>query len=203
MTSGAFLLTKVRRRPGEQLFGKPPSRTVPIRNPKRTASMKKIFAAGALLALSLLPSLAADVEPKRDILGVHLEMTKEEAAKRLAEIGTFERDERKQQVIWQVRDPSFSHVIIGLSKEGRLRYVTAVARTDTEATRVPYGSIGELKSARQTGDPAINNFRYEWSLPALKDQPEAVVQALGRDPEFLSTYSLKRIGEVDPAAAGD
>ena len=162
--------------------------------------MKKIFTAGALLALSMLVSHAGDREPKRDILGIHLEMTKEEATKRLAEIGTFERDERKQQAVWQVRDPSFSHVIIGMTKEGKLRYVTAVAREDSEAVRVPYTSVGELKQARQAGDPSIKNFRFEWSLPARQDQPEAIAAALGRDPEFLSTYSLKRTGDTDPAA---
>ncbi len=164
--------------------------------------MKKIFAAGALLALSMLASHAADGEPKREILGLHLEMTKEEATKRLAEIGTFERDERKQQAIWQVRDASFSHLIIGMSKEGKLRYVTAVAREDSAARRIPYSAIGDLEQARQAGDPAIKNFRFEWSLPARQDQPAAVAVALGRDPEFLSTYSLKRTGETDPAADG-
>ncbi len=163
--------------------------------------MKKIFAATALLALNMLVSHASAGEPRRDILGLHLEMTKEEATKRLNEIGTFERDERKQQAIWQVRDPSFSHLIIGMSKEGKLRYITAIARADSEATRVPYRSIGELKEAQQAGDPAIKNFRYEWSLPARKDQPEAVAQALGRDPEFLSTYSLKRVGAIEPPAS--
>lgn len=163
--------------------------------------MNKTFAAGALLALSILVSHASDGEPKRDILGVHLEMTREDAAKRLDEIGTFERDERKQQAVWQVRDPSFSHVIIGMSKEGKLRYVTAVAREDDEAKRIAYSSIGDLEQARQAGDPAIKNFRFEWSLPARQDQPAAVAVALGRDPEFLSTYSLKRTGDTDTAAA--
>ena len=163
--------------------------------------MKKIFTAGALLALSMLVSHAGDGEPKRDILGIHLEMTKEEATKRLKEIGTFERDERKQQAVWQVRDPSFSHVIVGLSKEGKLRYVTAVAREDDAATRMPYSSVGDLHLARQLGDPAIKNFMFEWSLPERKNKPAAVAVARGRDPEFLSTYSLKRAGEAGPAAS--
>ena len=139
-------------------------------------------------------------EPKRDVLGVHLEMTREEAARRLGEIGTFDREERKQQEVWQVRDPSFSHVMIGMSKEGKLRYVTAIARQDAEAKRVPYSTVGDLSQARQAGDPAISNYRFEWTLPAANDQPAALVVARGRDPEFLSTYSLKRAGERDPAA---
>ncbi len=140
---------------------------------------------------------------KRDILGVHLGMTREEARKRLEEIGTFEREERKQQEIWRVRDASFSHVIIGLSKEGKLRYVTAIARNDADAKRLPYSSIGDVSWARQAGDPAINNYRFEWTLPAATDQPGTLVVAVGRDPEFLSTYSLKRIGDAQSAAAAE
>ena len=166
--------------------------------------MKNIFPVGALLALSILVSHgSAAGEPKRDILGMHLEMTQEEATKRLNQIGSLEREERKQQAVWQVRDASFSHLIIGMTKEGKLRYVTAVAREDNEAKRLPYSSVGELKQARQAGDPAINNFIFEWSLPARKDQPAAIAVARGRDPEFLSTYSLKRTGETDPAAGAD
>ena len=142
-------------------------------------------------------------EPKRDILGLHLEMTKGEAKKRLAEIGSFEREERKQQEIWQVRDPSFSHVIIGMSKEGKLRFITAIARDDHDAKPVRYSSIGDLNQARQAGDPAINNFRFEWTLPPLNDQPEAIVVARGRDPEILRTYSLKRTGVSDPPEGKD
>ena len=187
-----------------QLFARRASDTVaqerlPIWWP--TDNMKKIFAAGALLALTALIGVASDGGPKRDILGLHLEMLQEDATKRLNEIGTFERDERKQQAVWQVRDPSFSHVIIGASKEGKLRFITAVARTDSDASRVPYASVGNLEQARQAGDPAIKNFRFEWSLPALKEQPAAIAQALGRDPEFLSTYSLKRIGATELPAA--
>lgn len=164
--------------------------------------MKNIFVGCGLLALSMLMAQGADQVIRRDILGVHLEMTKVEATKRLNEIGTFERDERKQQAIWQVRDPSFSHVIMGMSKDGKLRYITAIARTDSDARRLPYSSIGNVKQARQAGDAAIGNFRFEWLLPATKAQPEAIVEALGRDPEFLSTYSLKRSGAAEPWTDG-
>lgn len=132
-------------------------------------------------------------ELQRQILGVHLNMTKDEARKRLQEIGTFVRDERKRQEIWQVRDESFSHLIIGFDKDEKLRFVTAVAREDKEAKRLAYGKIGDLKQARQAGDVKINNFNYEWELPATKDAPKTRVSARGRDRKFLTTYSLKRL----------
>ena len=138
-------------------------------------------------------------ELQRQILGVHLNMTKDEAHKRLQEIGTFARDERKRQEIWKVRDPSFSHLIVGFGKDEKLRFVTAVAREDKEAKRVAYSKIGNLKQARQAGDVAIKNFNYEWKLPAGKNQPPTVVNIRGRDPKFLATYTLKRLSDDAPA----
>lgn len=146
-----------------------------------------------LLACLAVPAMADAEEPKRELLGLRLEMTQEESQKRLQEIGTLERHERKQQEVWKVRDASYSHVMIGRNKEGRLRFITAAARTDAEAQRVPYRAIGNLERATQTGDPAIKNFRYQWDLPEAKESPAMLVLAMGREEDFLSTLTLKRI----------
>jgi len=149
-----------------------------------------------LLALASSFAVAAEPEARREILGLRLDMTKEEAEARLKQIGKFVRDEKKQQQIWEAKDKSYSHIIVGYEKTGPgLRYVTAVAREDKDAERMRYAEIGKVEAARQAGDPAIKNFNYEWSLPAVKGHPEMLVIARGRDPEFLSTYSLKRTGE--------
>jgi len=150
------------------------------------------------LVIMILAAFATSLpaaEPGREILGLSLNMTKEAAQIRLQEIGTFERNERKQQEIWKVRDESFSHVIVGFDKEGQMRFITAVAREDEEAKRVPYANIADLKKARQAGDLAINNFHYQWEIPAGKDFPALQVSARGRDPEFLTTLSIKRVLE--------
>ena len=155
------------------------------------------------LSLGLWTATAIETsaqELQRDILGIRLKMTEEEAHERLKEIGTFVRNEGKRQEVWQVHDESFSHLLIGFGKDEKLRYVTAVAREDKDAKRVPYERMGNLKKARQAGDPRINNFRYEWELPAEKDNPHTLVIALGRDPKFLTTYSLKRL---DDNSAGE
>lgn len=153
--------------------------------------MKRFFIT-MLAGAMIFPALAAEAKPERAILGIHLDMARDAARKRLQEIGKFERDERKRQEIWKVDDKSFSHVIVGFDKNDTLRYVTAVAREDKEAQRVAYSEIGDLKQARQAGDPKIKNFNYEWDLPAEKRDPEGVVSARGRDEKFLTTYSLKR-----------
>ena len=147
-----------------------------------------------LLALTNSFMPAAEPEVRRDILGIRLDMTKEEAQARLKEIGSFVRADRKQQEVWATKDKTFSHVIVGYEKEGPgLRYVTAVVRDDNDAERMRYSDIGKVEAARQAGDPAIKNFNFEWTLPSVPGHPKMLVIARGRDPEFLSTYSLKRL----------
>lgn len=136
---------------------------------------------------------------RRDVLGVDLKMSQADVRKRLTEIGTFVREERKRQEIWTVRDETFSHVAIGFDKEDHLRYVTAVARADEKAKRMGYDEIGALADAKQAGDPAIKNFNYVWTVPAKDGAPEMQVIARGRDPAFLDTFSLKQI-DAEPAS---
>lgn len=156
--------------------------------------MKQIIPATVLLvAGAIIPSHVSAQELPREILGINLKMTKEDAEKRLREIGAFVRDEAGWQEVWKIRDGSFSHLIIGSGKDGKLHYVTGVAREDKEAKRVAYDAIGNLKKARQGGDPAIKNFSYQWDLPAGEGYPHMLVIAAGRDPKFLTTYSLKNL----------
>ena len=118
-------------------------------------------------------------------------MDKDEVMRRLGEIGKFVRREEGEQEAWEIRDPEFSHVIVGFGREEKLRYITAVARTDKDARRVSYAKVGQLKDAKQVGDVRINNFQYQWTVPKKNKQPAIVVLAMGRDPEFLSTLTLK------------
>lgn len=164
--------------------------------------MKKV-ALSLLVSVAALTALtspeAASDDLKHDILGISVDMPKPAVQKRLQEIGNFVRAERKRQEIWEVRDSRFSHVVVGFDVKDHVRYVTAVAREDKEAERIAYSDIGLLEQAQQAGEPAINNFNYEWRVEAKKGSVEAVAIARGRDPKFLSTYSLKRLGgEQEP-----
>jgi hypothetical protein len=155
-----------------------------------------VLASLSVFAFLFAGASQADAAPelKREILGLRIEMPKGEVTKRLQEMGKFVRDERKRQQIWEVRDERFSHVVVGFDSKEMLRYVTAVAREDKEAKRVEYGEIGDVQQAHQAGDPAINNFNFEWRLEPEKGSAEVMVVARGRDPKFLSTYSLKKLG---------
>ena len=156
--------------------------------------MKQIITFGLfLIAGAMIAPRSSAQELPREILGVNLKMTKEDAQKRLREMGVFVRDEAGWQEVWKIHDGSFSHLIIGSGKDGKLHYVTAIAREDKEAKRVAYDTIGNLRKARQAGDPAIKNFSYQWDLPAKEGYPHMLVIAAGRDPKFLTTYSLKNL----------
>jgi hypothetical protein len=161
-----------------------------MQSPQR--KLRKFLLTG-VTALVWISASASAADVQRQILGIDLTLGKDEVHKRLSEIGSFSRAERKSQEIWQVRDQSFSHVVVAFKKSGKLRFVTAVAREDTDAKRVPYGAIGNLEKARQAGDPGINNFNYEWELPAHSDSPRTLVSTRGRDPTFLTTWTLKNV----------
>jgi hypothetical protein len=137
--------------------------------------------------------------PERQILGIQLGMTEGKVRERLKAIGTLVRKEEKRQEVWQIRDASFSHLIVGFNKDEKLRYVTAVAREDKDAKRISYDHIGDLKQTRQAGDPKVKNFNYQWDLPPSKGNPHMIVIAMGRDPKLLATYTLKSL-EDNPAA---
>jgi hypothetical protein len=159
--------------------------------------MKNIIRLSLSLAVcALVASRSLAQELPREILGLNLKMTKEDARKRLREIGMFVRNEAGWQEVWKVRDASFSHLIVGFGKDGKLNYVTAVAAENKEAKRVEYQKIGSLKTARQTGDVEIKNFNYQWHLPSGEDGPHTLVIAAGRDPKFLTTYSLKNLNNA-------
>lgn len=147
-------------------------------------------------------SHAAD-QPSREILGLHLGMKHEDAVARLKEIGKFEREERKRQEIWTVRDERYSHIIISTTKDGHLRFITAVAPEAEKPGRLRYADIGDLEKAKQVGDPSINNFHYQWTLEPTEDEPETQVSVRGRDPEFLWIHALKRIEDNEEAEEED
>ncbi len=133
--------------------------------------------------------------PRRDIIGLRLGMSKEDAHSRLQKIGTLQREERGRQEVWEVRAPYFSHVIVGFDKQSRIRFVTAVAREGGE--RMRYADVASLKKARQEGDASANNYNYVWKLAAHGKEPKGLVMARGRDPQYLSTYSIKKSDSND------
>lgn len=147
-----------------------------------------LFAAG-VCSVGALPT---PPQPARDILGIRIGMSAEAARAQLQKVGRFQKEERKRHEVWEVRDPYFSHLIIQFDKAKQVHFVTAVAREDAEGKRMRYSDVAELKKARQTGEAARNNYRYEWGLAAAGKDPKINIVAWGRDPKYLQYYSIER-----------
>lgn len=137
-----------------------------------------------LIATLLLASaaLAADA-PIHDILGVELGMSKDATHAQLAKKATFARNERRRHEIWTLHhDARFASLIIGYTKEGAVRFVTAVAKPDGTAVR--YADVLDLHAAAHKS--AGNSHTYTW----VTGTPPYSIIAIG-GPAKLDYLSLE------------
>jgi len=154
--------------------------------------IKRILSLGLFVALAGLAS-AAQAKVKPEIMGISLEMGREAAQARLKALGQLEKEDRKRQEVWAVKDPRISHLLVGYDGENRVRYVTAIARTD--GPRIRYQEIAKLKSAQRSNYQG--NYRFTWEIPERRGQFAFVVIAHGRDPNFLDSYSIKKLADEE------
>lgn len=156
--------------------------------------MKKILAGTFLFWIMLLIAVNINAQTKHDVLGLKIGMNKEDAVKRLQKIGSKERDERKQQEIWNLTDDSsYSHIIIAFNKENKVRFITAKARESGK--RVRYSDVIDVKKARQMG--AVNNYKYVLEMPARGKKPGYKVIARGQDQDYLTYFSIEELEVLD------
>lgn len=152
---------------------------------------------GKLYVLLLLIVACADVwakEPPRDVLGIRINMSKEMAHRRLQQLGHFVREEPGRQEVWKLeKEPHFASVLIGYDKDNEVRYVTAIAREG--GTRILYSNIGNLKKAYAEKTPAHST--YTWKVEARGKSPAYFVIVMGRDPQYLTSLSLKKNSSED------
>jgi hypothetical protein len=141
------------------------------------------------LLLLLAAACAASVQPKPEILGVRLGMSREAAHARLKEMGRFEKEERRQQEVWQLTDdPSYSHLMVAYNKDyTAVRYVTAVAKE--QGRPVAYAEVIDLGGARAESTPATHTYTQE--TPARSGLPGFITKAIGTDPTNLKYYSVE------------
>lgn len=150
--------------------------------------MRIVVAICCLFLLAAACSTAS--EPKPEILGVRLGMSRDEAHARLQEIGKLEKEERRQQEVWRLDgDPSYSHLMVAYNKAyTSVRYVTAVA--NEQGRRVPYSDVISLDSARLESTQATRTYTQEF--PERGGRPGFVAKAIGADPTYLKYYSVER-----------
>jgi hypothetical protein len=144
-----------------------------------------------LLLISSAAAVQARVKP--EIMGVALDMSHEAAQSRLKAIGQLEKEDRKRQEVWAIKDPRISHLLVGYDADYRVRYVTAIARAN--GPRMRYQEVANLRSAQRLNNQG--NYRFTWEIPERRGQFAFVVIAHGRHPNFLDSYSVKRISEEE------
>ena len=152
--------------------------------------MKIVVAVCCLLLLAA--ACSTEVEPRPEILGVRLGMSRDDAHARLQELGKLEKQERKQQEVWRLDgDPSYSHLMVAYDREhASVRYVTAVA--NEQGRRVPYADVVSLGSARLDSTRASRTYTQEF--PERDGRPGFIARAIGTDPAYLKYYSVKSSG---------
>ena len=152
--------------------------------------MRRLTSLSLLLVIGLLAS-AAPARPRPEIMGVSLEMSRDDARARLNSIGNLDREDRKRQEVWTVKDPRISHLLVGYDADYRVRYVTAIARTD--GPRIRYQEIADLKSAQRSNTSGIHKFTWE-----IENRGRSfIIIARGHDPQFLDSYSVKKAGQEE------
>ena len=154
--------------------------------------MKRRLSVCLLLFVSTLAT-AAPAKLRPEIMGVALGMNRDAAHARLKSIGNLEKEERKQQEVWALRDPRISHLLVGYDDESRVRYVTAIARQG--GPRIRYQEVADLKSAQRVENQGAHKFT--WEVAERRGQFAYVMIARGRDPRYLDSYSVKKLSDKE------
>ena len=145
-----------------------------------------------LLGVGVLAS-AAPGKPQPEIMGIVLGMSRDSAQARLKSIGSLEKEDRKRQEVWAIKDPRISHLLVGYDADYHVRYVTAIARPG--GLRVRYQEVADVKTAQQVHTQG--NYKFTWEVAARRGKFAYVIMARGRDPNYLDSYSVKKVGEEE------
>jgi len=137
--------------------------------------------------MSVLVS-AVPARPRPEIMGISLDMKRDEALVRLKSIGSLEKEARKRQEVWAIKDARISHLLVGYDADNHVRYVTAIARTD--GPRIRYHEVADLKSARRSD--TSGNHKFTWEIEERRGQSAFLLIARGHDSQYLDSYSVKK-----------
>ena len=145
----------------------------------------------ALLAAGEAFAESGAKEPSGEVFGVRPGMGAEEARRRLDAVGARRNEERMKHEVWEVRDARVAHVLVRFDAKGAVvRWVTAIARADAPR-RLRYSDIGDTTRVTEHKTDG-SNHTYIWKVPARRGRPGYVVEALGRDPVYLTSYRILR-----------
>jgi len=134
------------------------------------------------LLLAVAVACATATASLHDLFGVRTGMRKSDVHAKLSAAGTFVRNERKRQEVWEVRDPRYRGAIVGYDAEWKVRFITAVA--NEQGTRVRYADVLDLSRAQHQS--AGTSHTYRWTPPHAR----YTIIAIGNDPEVLTYLTL-------------
>ena len=142
-----------------------------------------------LFLVAWVLAYAAPAEPRPEIMGIALGMSRDDARARLQSLGTLEKEARKRQEVWAIKDQRISHLLVGYDPKLRVRYVTAIARTG--GPRIRYDEVADLKDAQRVNTQG--NYKFTWAVAARRGQSAFITIAHGHDPQYLESYSVKKL----------
>jgi len=154
--------------------------------------MKRVLSVCLLLVVSAVAS-AASGKLRPEIMGIALGMNRDDAQARLKSMGSLEKEERKRQEVWALRDPRISHLLVGYDEEFRVRYVTAIARQG--GPRIRYQEVADVKHAQRMQSQGA--LKFTWEVAERRGQFGYVMIARGRDPQYLDSYSVKKLDQKE------
>ncbi len=128
-----------------------------------------------------------------DIRGIKINMTKDDAHKRLDEIATSMHQAKKRQEVWLLKDdPNFSHIMLGYDRENRVRFVTTTLEKKwlKQKKRLTFAEIGDLSKAKK--ESIGDTHKYYWNVAENGNYPEYQVYTYGDDEEHVLHYSLAK-----------
>jgi hypothetical protein len=155
--------------------------------------MNRLLSLGLLLGICILASAAAPQKPRPEIMGIVLGMSRKNARTRLQAMGTLERETSKRQEVWVLKDQRISHLLVGYDADFSVRYVTAIARTG--GPRISYREVADMTTAERMHNQG--NYKFTWEVAARPGQFAYLMIAHGRDPQYLESYSVKRLDQKE------
>lgn len=140
------------------------------------------------VVLSACAAKTASELPK-EILGIPIGMSREDAERRLEEIAAFESDHQKFGQLWKLKnDPHFSSIAVAYDKDDRVRFVTAFVEKAAAKEKIRFADVGDLTKAK--AEILEAHHRYIWEVDG--DGSAYVVNIYGDNPDFVTTFSLAK-----------
>jgi hypothetical protein len=151
--------------------------------------MKTRWAMALAVAGLMVASVASAGRPPRDVLGIRIGMSGEEAEERLERLGGQKNareseGEEERGEVWTIAHPRFAFVYLAVDDERRVAAVQAFARE--HARRLRFCDVGDLRGAKQLG-----SYIFQWNVPGRGGRPGTIVTARSDDSVYVASVAIQ------------